>query len=205
MRGKSICAASVGDGRLPFRSLLAWPSWVRFLSREGVLQEFLMQMEMHACIARLSLLVSCSGLDESVPRWCLLSDYICRPRWSMDVVLLHRSTGSNRVTSAEEKAYLMEWSGRILRSLYSAHRCIHCSCDGDDGAPGARCLTSKTSDSQRRASTVSVHSICRMMLLLESLVGYFHDAAGSTTEQRPCFQQMHITFIQFIQDAVVLT
>ena len=164
-----------------------------------------MQMEMHACIARLSLLVSCSGLDESVPRWCLLSDYICRPRWSMDVVLLHRSTGSNRVTSAEEKAYLMEWSGRILRSLYSAHRCIHCSCDGDDGAPGARCLTSKTSDSQRRASTVSVHSICRMMLLLESLVGYFHDAAGSTTEQRPCFQQMHITFIQFIQDAVVLT
>ena len=203
MRGKSICAASVGDGRLPFRSLL-WPSWV-FLSREGVLQEFLMQMEMHACIARLSLLVSCSGLDESVPRWCLLSDYICRPRWSMDVVLLHRSTGSNRVTSAEEKAYLMEWSGRILRSLYSAHRCIHCSCDGDDGAPGARCLTSKTSDSQRRASTVSVHSICRMMLLLESLVGYFHDAAGSTTEQRPCFQQMHITFIQFIQDAVVLT
>ena len=150
MRGKSICAASVGDGRLPFRSLLA-PSWV-FLSREGVLQEFLMQMEMHACIARLSLLVSCSGLDESVPRWCLLSDYICRPRWSMDVVLLHRSTGSNRVTSAEEKAYLMEWSGRILSSLYSAHRCIHCSCDGDDGAPGARCPTSKTSDSQRRAS-----------------------------------------------------
>ena len=138
MRGKSICAASVGDGRLPFRSLLA-PSWV-FLSREGVLQEFLMQMEMHACIARLSLLVSCSGLDESVPRWCLLSDYICRPRWSMAWTSssYHRSTGSNRVTSAEEKAYLMEWSGRILRSLYSAHRCIHCSCDGDDGARATR-------------------------------------------------------------------